>query len=264
MNRVVMFSGGKDSACLVHVMLSRGYDITVVFCNTGWELPETLKYIKQFNAMYLNGELIELKSKEYDGLEDLIIKKNYMPTVHQRFCTEELKIKPIQNYIVGLEGETHLYNGVRAEESYKRRYMEEHVFDDNFDCWIHRPLLAWTADHVFEFLTKNNIIINPLYKKGMKRVGCGPCIMISLKEFAVLKETHPERIKQMRELEKKTKQQFFKSNFIPERFRNAVSSKGNKRASVDDIIRYLDSKPKYYELSEQAGHSCMSYYNLCE
>jgi len=264
MNILVMFSGGKDSAALCILMKKAFKMCKFIFCNTGWELPETLEYIDRFNRMYLENKLITLKSKEYDGMLDLIHKKNYMPTVHQRFCTEELKVKPIQDYIKTLKGSVHCYNGVRREESLARRQVPEDTYDSVLNCHIHRPLVNWTAERVFLYLKAKKIIINPLYEKGMKRIGCGPCIMISLKELAVLKETHPERIDEIRRLEKDTGQFFFKSNYVPEKFKNQVSSTGNARASIDDVIKYLDSKEKYHEISEVAGTSCMSYYNLCE
>lgn len=264
MKRIVMFSGGKDSSVLVHWMIEQGYDFETVFCNTGWELPETLKFIRDFAQLYLDGKITELKSSKYDSMRDMIIKKDYIPTVHQRFCTQELKVQPLYDYIKKFKDKVHLYNGVRRAESTSRQNAIADFYDKDAKCWVHRPLIDWSDEDIFEYMNKHEIIINPLYKKGMKRVGCGPCILISLKELAVLKEIHPERIDEIREIEKSTKQTFFFSKMIPERFRMGKSSKGNKRATIDDVCRYLDQKAKYKELSEAAGESCMSYYGLCE
>lgn len=262
--RIAMFSGGKDSACLVTLMLKAYDDVTVVFCNTGWELPETITYIDEFNKKYLDEKLVVLKGKKYDGMYDLILKKNYMPSVHHRFCTEELKVRVINDYVKTLGNNVELFNGVRADESYKRRELKRRVYDDVSGCYINRPLIRWTAFDVFEFLKHNNIIINPLYYKGFKRIGCGPCIMVSLKELSIIKELYPQRIDLIRKLEKETKQSFFIKKFIPERFRTGKTNKGDAVGTIDDIIRYLDSKQKYFEIAEQVGESCMSYYNLCE
>lgn len=259
-----MFSGGKDSAALVIMLKNVLSQLTVVHCRTGWELKETDDYIGAFNYEYLDGHMVILQSEEYKSMPDLIFKKNYVPTVHQRFCTEELKIKPIQKYLKNFGGEVHLYNGVRAQESLQRRNAVMDTYDDVMKCWVHRPLLHWTDDMVFEFLRANGIMINPLYTRGFKRVGCGPCIMISLKELAVLVKSHPDRIDAIRELEKATGQFYFKSNYIPEAYRTGTSSNGHSRATIDDVIKYLDSKPKYHEITELAETSCMSYYNLCE
>ncbi len=261
---IAMFSGGKDSTALLIYLKNKGVKFEAVFCNTGWELPETLEYIKYIKADLLGGELTELKSKKYNGMRDLISKKNYIPTVHQRFCTDELKIKPAFDYIKQFGEGVTMFNGVRRSESLKRSALEMTVWDDSAGCWLWRTLLYWTAKEVMNYISANGFKINPLYKKGMKRVGCGPCIMISLKELVVLIKTHPERIDEIREIERATGQTYFLSKMIPERFRTHVSSKGNLRASIDDIIKYLDSKPKYFEIAEQANTSCMSYYNLCE
>jgi 3'-phosphoadenosine 5'-phosphosulfate sulfotransferase (PAPS reductase)/FAD synthetase len=264
MKKIVMFSGGKDSACLVHKMISEGEDIEVVFCDTGWELPETITYIKQFRSLYLKNKLTVLKSKIYKGMIDMIISKKYIPTVYHRFCTEALKIKPLQEYIKNIGEEVHMYNGVRKEESLSRRNIVEYMYDTNMSCWLHRPLAEWTSKQVMNYLVDNKVIINPLYKMGFKRVGCGPCILCSLPELAVLSRVHPERIDEIDKVEKILNQTYFFSKMIPERFRTAESSKGNLRGSIKDVIAYLNSKPKYYELAESAGDSCMSYYNLCE
>lgn len=261
---IAMFSGGKDSTALLIYLTNKKVKFEAVFCNTGWELPETLEYIDYIKKGLLKGELTELQNEKYKGMKDLIKKKDYIPTVHQRFCTDELKIKPAYEYIKKYGSGVVMFNGVRRAESLKRASLEKSVWDDVAGCWLWRPLLEWTDKEVMNYISANGYKINPLYKKGMKRVGCGPCIMISLKELAVLVKTHPERIEEIREIERATGQTYFLSKMIPERFRTHISSQGNLRGSMDDIINYLNSKPKYFEIAEQANESCMSYYNLCE
>ena len=45
----VSFSGGKDSTVLLDIVRSMYPDIEAVFCNTGLEYPEIVKFIKMFN-----------------------------------------------------------------------------------------------------------------------------------------------------------------------------------------------------------------------
>ena len=264
MRKIVMFSGGKDSSCLLHQMLFAGEDVEVVFCNTGWELPETIEFIKGFIEQYHVKKFTELQSEKFKSLPELVQYKKYMPSPFMRFCTEELKIKPLKAYVESIDDEVHTYNGVRAEESTKRRKMLPEVYDDYIGAMMHRPLLYWTWEMVIDYLKVNEVPINPVYKNGMKRVGCGPCIMISLKEFAVFKELWPERIKIIAKLEEETGSYFFQPDIVPERFRTARGKGGELRSSIMDVVRYVDSKPKYYQYAEVAGESCMSYYNLCE
>ena len=151
MKRIAMFSGGKDSSCLVHLLLDTGQKIDVVFVDTGWELPETIKHVENFNELYLDGKLIVLKSKKYDGMIDLVNEKRYMPTVHQRFCTQLLKVQPIIKYLETINGDFEIYNGVRRSESRARSIMDERVYDNVLGCWMYRPLLDWTDDDVIKY-----------------------------------------------------------------------------------------------------------------
>lgn len=45
---VLSFSGGKDSTCLLLMMLEKGMNIDyVLFCDTGMEFPEMYEHIKK-------------------------------------------------------------------------------------------------------------------------------------------------------------------------------------------------------------------------
>lgn len=96
--------------------------------------------------------------------------KKRAPSVKARFCTTELKLNPVVEFIHEKLSnyEVHLYNGIRADESHSRSKMEEAEFDgDYFGTWIHRPLLKWSAEDVFNIHKKYNIEPNPLYKLGL-------------------------------------------------------------------------------------------------
>lgn len=48
MKHVVQFSGGKDSTCMLLMMLEKGMPIDeIIFCDTGMEFPQMYEHIKQ-------------------------------------------------------------------------------------------------------------------------------------------------------------------------------------------------------------------------
>ena len=96
MKTLISFSGGKDSTALLLYAKEQGIldNADVVYCDTGWENPVTYDYI-QYVGKAVNKEIVILKP-EYSFLE-LAKKKKRFPSSQARFCTEELKLKPMKN-----------------------------------------------------------------------------------------------------------------------------------------------------------------------
>lgn len=290
MRTLISFSGGKDSmAALLWIMDNFTRKFTVVFCDTGWESPETYKYILEI-VQKLNLEYVELKSKKYDGMIDLAKKKKRFPSVKARFCTTELKTIPMVDYILDVVKDDFIaIQGIRASESESRSKMQEQCNYFKFytepygidkkgkpkfhtyrrkdilkmmethatDVW--RPVFDWDVIKVVDFILDNGFELNPLYKMGMKRVGCFPCVMSGLSEIHQLSIRFPERIAEIAKFELEIGSTFFGPDKIPRRY-----YKG-KAPLITDIIKYANGK---YEagllFDEHEATSCMSYYGLCE
>lgn len=92
------------------------------------------------------------------------------------------------------------WQGIRRDESDNRRAarMFEAVGDGLF---VYRPIARWTADEVFDHHRKRGIEPNPLYKLGMRRVGCMPCINCRKSELAEIARRFPEHIERIAEWE---------------------------------------------------------------
>ena len=264
MNHIISFSGGKDSTALILWAKEHLEEFEVVFCDTGWEHDITYKYIDYINDVLCDGKLVIIKSKKYEGFEDMSIKRKRVPSVRARFCTQELKLFPMYDYIHDNHKEVELYVGIRADESHSRSKMKERNFDlDYYGCWINRPLIKWTAQDVFDIHKKHNIEPNPLYKMGFKRVGCFPCIMANQREVKLIAKHFPERIDRIRNLENKLRLSYFGVEYIPDRFCNSQDLKARRRiAFIDDVVKYVRDNPNQTEMFEPS--SCMSYYNICE
>ncbi len=126
MKVIVAYSGGKDSqACLIWAVEKFGCEKKVaVFCDTNWEKHITYQNIITTTSD-LGVKLITLKSKKYDGMEDMAMKKGRFASTKARFCTEELKSKPLIDYVLSQDDHCLIIQGIRSSESYARALMNK-------------------------------------------------------------------------------------------------------------------------------------------
>lgn len=145
----ISFSGGRTSAFMLYKVLEAHNgklpeDAVVCFANTGKEDEATLKFVHDCETHwnvpivwleYCDAEeskdrwkqvTFETASRNGEPFEAVIRKKNYLPNPVTRFCTIEMKIRTIANYLLSIgmcdtrsEGEYMSWVGIRADE--KRR-----------------------------------------------------------------------------------------------------------------------------------------------
>ncbi|ETT30701.1 3'-phosphoadenosine 5'-phosphosulfate sulfotransferase (PAPS reductase)/FAD synthetase [Paenibacillus sp. FSL R5-192] len=128
---------------------------------------------------------------------DLCVWKGRFPSSQARFCTVELKVRPFfdQIYLPLLEEGKKIvsWQGVRAQESFARSQLPERE-DTPEGYEIYRPLIKWTVEDVFAMHDKYGIEPNPLYKLGMGRVGCMPCINVNKQELFEIARRFPDEV----------------------------------------------------------------------
>lgn len=153
MKILVAFSGGKDSqASLIWAVREFGVDkVTAVFCDTGWEHALTYQHVIDVTNQ-MGVKLVTVRSKKYRGMLDLAKKKGRFPSTKARFCTEELKSKPMIDYILD-EVKDHclIIQGIRADESLSRSKMQK-------NCTYFK--------HYFEPYDDNRVKLNRLINKS--------------------------------------------------------------------------------------------------
>lgn len=203
---VAAISGGKDSAAMSLYLTELGITHRRVFADTGWEHPLTYEYLRGPLTAKL-GSIDEVRGPR--PMADLILHKGMFPARIKRFCTEHLKVKPLQAYFAALPTDQDYVNavGIRRGESVARAAAAEWEWSEAFDCEIWRPLVMWTAQDVIEMHRRHGLPPNPLYLMGARRVGCWPCIFASKAEIALVATRDPARIDTIRRLETKTNEQ---------------------------------------------------------
>jgi len=271
LKHIVGFSGGKDSTALILWAKENLSDFTTVFCDTGWESPITYAYIEEIDRTVLGSSLVTLHSKKYRDMEDCFLDHQMFANSFARFCTEDMKIDPLHEFYASQDDEVTAYQGVRADESDKRRSATEEQWVDAAGGYtIKRPLLRWSATEVFSSIKSAGLSPNALYLMGLSRVGCWPCIHASLRDMKSYLVSTPEIKERLIGIEKKMRDKtgmndrtFFRHGFIPERFCSVVTAKGHRIPTAEDVFRYIESVDED-QLPMFPARSCMSVYNLCE
>lgn len=134
---------------------------------------------------------------------DLCLWKGRFPSRKAQFCTEELKRNPAVEFQLDLvdQGYTVIsWQGVRRDESQARRNakLTERIGPR---MRAYRPLVDWTVDQVLSYATARGVQHNPLYRQGMGRVGCMPCINAQKGEIREIAARFPEHIERISEWE---------------------------------------------------------------
>jgi 3'-phosphoadenosine 5'-phosphosulfate sulfotransferase (PAPS reductase)/FAD synthetase len=215
---------------------------------------------------------------------DMCIWKGRFPSSQARFCTEELKKKPLIDYQEQLMSEFDRINvwvGVRRDESIARSKITEEWELEFGDCvtgegmWLYRPILNWTVDDVFSMHKKYGIEPNPLYKMGMGRVGCMPCVMCRKGELKVISERCSEEIDRLEQWEhlvaktsKRGKSTFFNVSQIHGIHDNdKISTEEHGIRSAVEWAKTSRGGRQFNLLGDlelEQKSACTSIYGLCE
>jgi len=199
---LVAYSGGKDSLATILLVQSVMKQKTrAFFVDTGLEFPETRE-----NVQSIKTELgIPFLEREAD------VKQFWSqftggfgpPSRDNRWCTKSQKLSPINQLIKQEFPEGVLtFIGNRKYESRARSQKKRIARNPWTPKQISAsPIQDWSALHVYLYLMKHKKmgLLNPLYNKGLARVGCWVCPATNLGDFQLIAELHPELFGQFEE-----------------------------------------------------------------
>lgn len=310
-HHVISFSGGKDSTALVLLALEvadrKGFSPLVVFADTGNEHELTYEYVEtverhiglkiqrvraDFSAQVLRkrnsvgrrwtedrvpphriAKAVRLLQPTGIPFLDLCLWKGRAPSTKRRFCTEETKVVPIYEQVqlpLMRTGRVLSWQGVRAEESPARAALKRLEKGDG-RLWHFRPLLCWSVEEVFAMHRRHGLEPNPLYKMGLSRVGCMPCIHSTKDEVRNISARFPHVIDRVAEWEsligdcakRRGLGAFFSSDKTPQ----GAADKSSPIPGIRDVVEWSKTSRggRQYDLGAfLPSSSCSSVYGLCE
>jgi len=189
----VSFSGGKDSLCLLSLVLDAIGPTDVFFIDTGIEFEETVNFTKEIIEDFNLTERFTYKASNESFWENL--EKFGPPAKDYRWCCKVIKLANITSFL------NEKYTGKKVITFVgSRQYESSSRFQDK-KIWINSylpqqinvsPIHKWPSLHVWMYLFSKKLKINPIYSEGYKRIGCIYCPATKLSELQQLNELHPE------------------------------------------------------------------------
>ena len=212
-NVQISFSGGRTSAYMLHQILQANGDLPdrcqVMFANTGREMPETLDFVHECEEKWgvpivwieydRPNDKAGYRTTDYQGadktgepFEVLIKAKKYLPNIVTRFCTTELKIRPMKRYLVNELGWKNWSAavGIRADEHHRAKADSK----DRWSYWY--PLLdaGVSKKDIGEFWRKQNFDLRLGNADNKTPKGnCDFCFLKSEAILASMSKEYPER-----------------------------------------------------------------------
>lgn len=215
----ISFSGGRTSGYMLWRILQAHQwvlpdDVKVIFANTGKEMPETLDFVRDCSVhwnvpiVWVEYEPRKVESArwrvvDYDSAarggepySGLIHNKGYLPNPVTRFCTIELKIRPIKRYCQAL-GWTHftMLLGLRADE--QRRVAKLAVpVKEVFDRAAPLAESGIVVSDIGNFWTAQPFDLRLPNMNGKTMHGnCDLCFLKGANQILALVRENPERAK---------------------------------------------------------------------
>jgi len=220
----VSFSGGRTSGYMLRMILDAwGGTLPegghVLFANTGREHPATLDFVHEietrwcpitwieYRATSPGWESVNYATADQTGrhFADMIRKKQRLPSPPMRFCTSELKVKPMESYMKSLGlNDFVCIMGIRADEP--RRVARIRGITDR-DLAIPLADARVTEDQVLAFWKASDFDLP--WPHDQKYFGnCDLCFLKSNHRINHVLQEMPERAKWWIQMEEELGHQF--------------------------------------------------------
>ena len=184
-NRIISFSGGKDSTVTADVV------------------PTTLEYAKRFRENHPHAIFQIAKNNEQEFLS--MAKEIGPPARMMRWCCSMFKTGPITRVLNSMYRNQQVltFYGIRKSESVSRSKYNR-VEDSSESVKINKqtvaaPIFFWLDADIWLYILAEKIDFNDAYRLGYERVGCWLCPNNNTRDVFLANVYMPERAKEWRE-----------------------------------------------------------------
>lgn len=271
----IQLSGGRTSGMLLKHIIDANPkwnpEWHILFQNTGREMTETLDFVQDMSnhwgaaVTWLeyttdNDDLFQIvghnsASRNGKPFDQLIDKRQMLPNVMMRFCTEELKIRTAKRYLMSCGYEAwYTIIGFRADEPKRvfnignRKRERETPLTPLYYAGVTRRMVSqWWKKQPFNLKLPDNNGKTPLGN-------CDGCFLKSEKNLASLCRMHPERAEWWAKQETK----------IKKAGTTDTADTFHKDTAWADLLRFVKEQPDFiHDLPDDESPLCVTSYGSC-
>lgn len=180
-NRIISFSGGKDSTVTADIVTKALSDPNLVhiFGDTTLEFPMTMEYAQRFRKNHPHAIFQIAKNNEQVFMD--MANEIGPPARMMRWCCSMFKTGPITRVLNGMYRNQQVltFYGIRKSESVSRSKYNR-VEDNSESVKINKqtvaaPIFFWLDVDIWLYILSEKIDFNDAYRLGYERVGCWLC-----------------------------------------------------------------------------------------
>jgi phosphoadenosine phosphosulfate reductase len=168
--RRICITSSMTDAVLVNLVSKHFPGVDVLFLDTGYHFPETIGTRDAVSAMY-PVNVVNVTPPTTVAEQDAELG----PRLYSRnpdLCCYLRKVVPLEEALGPYDA---WFTGVRREETDARHDTRVVQWDARREMVKVNPIVDWTQQQVDDYITANNILVNPLLYDGYPSIGCRTC-----------------------------------------------------------------------------------------
>lgn len=154
---------------MLHVLSAIDRTIPIMFINTGFLFPETVRFRDEVTD-FLGLDLVNVSSLVPRSQQRDEFGNFYFTSDPDRCCFLN-KTQPMEPVLMQYDV---WINGIRSDQNANRKNMEAEQKAPHDSLRFH-PMLDWTPKMIYEYINQHHLPRHPLDEAGYQSIGCEPC-----------------------------------------------------------------------------------------
>lgn len=165
---------GQEDQVITDMISQAAPQMVIFTLDTGRLFPETYALIDRTQKRYAMP--FKVYYPDASALEDMVQSKGinlfYESIENRKLCCGIRKIEPLKRALADVDA---WMCGLRSAQSITRTDLKRFEWDEGNQKIKINPLADWSLEQVRDYISKNEVDMNPLHTNGFVSIGCAPC-----------------------------------------------------------------------------------------